>query len=108
MIKRAEAQAEPPWGAPLPEQMAWVLESITDVDDMKCLLKDVMTEKEIYETSARLEAARLLASGARYTDIIDATQLSSRTVARVSDWLVNGSGGYGVAIKLLQSHGVDV
>lgn len=73
---------------------------------MRAFLCDVMTEKEIIEISARLEAARMLSLGAKYEDIIKATKLSSRTVARISDWLKNGAGGYKEALDIVehQSH----
>jgi len=63
-----------------------------------------MTEKEIIEISARLEAARMLQAGKTYAEITQKTKLSSRTVARISDWLQNGTGGYEVALKIAVSH----
>jgi TrpR-related protein YerC/YecD len=91
-----------PWDQPLPTQLAEVLASITDISDMQRVLRDVMTEKEIQEISARLEAAYLLSQGTRYAEVIPATNLSSRTVARVSDWLTNGTGGYAIAIDIVK------
>lgn len=91
-----------PWREPLPQQLASVLTEISDLSDMQNVLRDVMTEKEIQEISARLEAAYLLSEGTRYAEVIPATGLSSRTVARVSDWLTNGSGGYRVAIDMIR------
>ncbi len=89
------------WNEPLPRQMSQLLASIGDVHEMRCVLRDLLTEKEILEISARLEAARLLTTGAKYDEIQAATELSTRTIARVSDWLTNGSGGYASAIKRL-------
>jgi TrpR-related protein YerC/YecD len=86
------------------QQLAEALASIEDVRIMQNFLRDVMTEKEIIEMSARLEAANLLSSGAKYTDIIKKTKLSSRTVARISDWLKNGCNGYEVAINSINAH----
>ncbi len=60
-----------------------------------------MTEKEIIEISARLKAADMLSRGEKYADIIATTKLSSRTVARISDWLQNGTGGYRQALAIL-------
>lgn len=91
------------WQDPLASRLSVVLAQIDDRGQMQRFLSDVMTEKEITEISARLEAARLLSGGARYTDVIDATSLSSRTVARVSDWLANGCGGYTTAIEILSN-----
>lgn len=71
---------------------------------MELFLRDIMTEREIGEMSARLEAAKMLRAGKTYTDIVVATKLSSRTVARISDWLKNGSGGYATALEILAAH----
>jgi TrpR-related protein YerC/YecD len=80
------------------QQFAEALAAISDTRQMQLFLRDVMTEKEIIETSARFEAAKMLADGASYSDIISRTKLSSRTVARISDWLQNGTGGYSAVI----------
>ena len=53
-----------------------------------------MTEKELREVGARFRAAEMLRSGATYVEIVNETKLSSRTVARISDWLQKGTGGY--------------
>lgn len=88
------------WQSPLPKQLSQLLATISNVKDMQNLLGDVMTEKEIIEIAARLEAARMLLDGARYTDVIAKTKLSSRTVARISSWLENGYGGYKTALTI--------
>lgn len=82
----------------MPKQLSRTLVSIRDVKTMQNFLRDVMTEKEIIEISARLEAASMLQKGSRYSDIIKKTKLSSRTVARISNWLQNGYGGYQAAL----------
>jgi len=75
-----------------------------DAKTMQNFLRDVMTEKEIVEISARFEAARMLQAGDKYTDIVSKTRLSSRTVARISDWLKDGCNGYQAALDSLH-HG---
>lgn len=75
-------------------QLADVLASISDPNEIRSFLRDVMTQKEIIEVGARLQAAKMLSKGEKYADIIAATKLSSRTVARISDWMQNGTGGY--------------
>jgi TrpR-related protein YerC/YecD len=89
------------WDSKRPQQLAAALTAIADTQTMENFLRDVMTEKEIVEISSRLEAARLLTNGAKYTDIIAKTQLSSRTIARISDWLQNGCNGYQAALQTL-------
>lgn len=78
----------------MPQQLLSVLFAINSYDVLGRFLRDILTEKEIREISARLEAARLLKQNATYATIAAQTKLSSRTIARISDWIQNGSGGY--------------
>ena len=92
------------WDDKKTQQLAEVLASVIDVCSMQNFLRDVMTEKEIVEISARFEAAKMLQAGSKYTDIVAKTKLSSRTVARISDWLQNGCNGYQAALKTINTH----
>lgn len=87
------------WKETRSQQLAEALVSIQDNLTMQNFLRDVMTEKEIIEISARFEAAKMLSEGRKYTEIVTATKLSSRTVARISEWLQNGCDGYQAALK---------
>ncbi len=78
-----------------------VLCAVDGEAEMQRVLQDVLTKQEITEISSRLEAAKMLADGSKYTDIAKKTKLSSRTIARISDWLKNGCGGYAIAIKAM-------
>lgn len=89
------------WNTPETATLSAVLTAVTSEADMRNFLRDCMTEKEIIEISARLKAADMLSRGEKYADIIAATKLSSRTVARISDWLQNGTGGYQKALAQL-------
>jgi len=86
------------------QQLVEALLVIDKATDMQNFLRDVMTEKEIIEISARLEAARMLKAGAKYIEITERTKLSSRTVARISDWLQNGCNGYQAVLKTINAH----
>ncbi len=92
------------WKQETAQQLAEALSSISDKQTMQNFLRDVMTEKEIAEISSRFEAARMLQTGSKYTDIVAKTQLSSRTVARISDWLKNGCNGYQAALNTINHH----
>lgn len=92
------------WSTPTARQFAEVLAAIGYVQTMQNFLRDVMTEKEVIEISARLEAANMLKQGKKYTEIVEKTKLSSRTVARISDWLQNGCGGYEAALEIVNAH----
>jgi len=97
-------KSEDIWKQDMPKQLARTLTRVSVVSDMQNLLRDLMTEKEIVEISARLEAARMLKNGEKYVDIISVTKLSSRTIARISEWLKNGEDGYKKAIDAIQAH----
>jgi TrpR-related protein YerC/YecD len=92
------------WRSSLPFQLSEVLVAIDDPKTMQNFLRDVMTEKEIIEISSRLEAAKMLKSGKKYTEVIAKTKLSSRTVARISSWMQQGSGGYKAALDIIDTH----
>jgi TrpR-related protein YerC/YecD len=92
------------WKTPTARQLAGVLSAIQDTSTMQNFLRDVMTEKEIIEISARWEAAKMLQQGEKYTQIIKKTKLSSRTIARISDWMQNGTGGYQAALTIANAH----
>lgn len=87
------------WRSDIARQLVEALVAIDSLQDMQNFLRDVMTEKEITEISARLEAARMLTEGKKYTEIVAKTKLSSRTVARISEWLQNGCNGYQAALN---------
>jgi TrpR-related protein YerC/YecD len=92
------------WQKEMPKQFAAALANIDSGSVMQSFLRDVMTEKEILELSARFEAAKMLSKNEKYTTVINKTRLSSRTVARISEWLKNGNGGYAKAIVLSSTH----
>jgi len=92
------------WKTETAQQFASVIAAIDDIQAMQNFLRDVMTEKEIIEISSRFEAAKMLQQGKKYTEIIEKTRLSSRTVARISEWMQNGCGGYEAALKLVDVH----
>ena len=68
--------------------------SIEKPEEIGNFFRDLMTEKELVEMGNRWKAARMLADKFSYTEIEKATGLSSRTIARVSKWLNQGTGGY--------------
>ena len=82
------------WKSPEAKRFSQVLSCIDDIALMQAFLRDVMTEKEIREVSTRLKAAALLRAGYTYDQIVKETRLSTRTVARIRDWMDNGAGGY--------------
>ena len=92
------------WGSEQAQQLVLVLSEMKKEATMQNFLRDVLTEKEIIEISARLEAAKLLNSKEKYTTISEQTKLSSRTIARISEWLQNGTSGYKSALSIIEKH----
>ena len=92
------------WETETARQFSDVATAISDISTMQNFLRDVMTEKEIIEISSRFKAAKMLQEGKKYTEIIEKTKLSSRTIARISDWIQNGCGGYKAAVELAAVH----
>lgn len=94
------------WDNKVNQQFAKVLVDINDAKKMQNFLRDVMTESEIIEISSRLQAACMLQAGIKYTEIMKITNLSSRTIARISSWINNGCNGYTEVISQInhQNH----
>lgn len=92
------------WQTDTALQLSDVLVEISNNTDMQSFLRDVLTEKEIIEISSRLQAANMLKNGNKYSEIIKKTKLSSRTIARIRDWMQNGCNGYSVALGIIDNH----
>jgi len=71
-------------------------------NEARKFLRDLLTESELVEFGNRWKAARMLEKKVLYTEIIKETGLSSTTVARVSDWLNGGMGGYKLILKRIK------
>lgn len=71
-------------------------------EEAKRFLRDLMTETEIIEFGNRWKAAQMLNKNIPYTMIVKQTGLSSTTVARVSQWLRNGMGGYKLMLSRIK------
>lgn len=73
-------------------------------DEAKRFLRDLLTEAEITEFGNRFRAAMMLSEKSPYSAIVQATGLSSTTIARVSKWLNQGENGYKTIIARLAKH----
>jgi len=69
--------------------------------EVKKFLRDLLTEAELIEFGKRWQAARMLEDKTPYSRIVKVTGLSSTTVARVSQWLNSGTGGYKLVLARL-------
>lgn len=63
-------------------------------EDMRILLDDLCTYKEVEQMAQRAYAAKMLRDGRTYNEIISATDISSATLSRVSRCLQYGRGAY--------------
>ena len=73
--------------------------SLETREECYAFFEDACTVKEILDISQRLKAAKMLASGAVYTDISRETGMSTATISRVSKCLEKGAGGYRTVLK---------
>lgn len=63
-------------------------------EEAELFLEDLCTMKELESMSQRLRAAKMLLDGKTYNEIVDETEISSATLARVSKCIRYGKGGY--------------
>ena len=69
-----------------------LLVSIERAEDMELLFADLCTKNEIEQMTQRLIAAKLLLQGKTYNQAIEATDISSATLSRVSNAVKYGKG----------------
>ena len=69
------------------------------VEDCENLLSDLCTIKEVQSMAQRLAAAKMLLEGKTYNEVIEETDISSATLARVSKCVRYGQGGYAKVLK---------
>lgn len=78
-----------------------VLESLPDA---RAFFRDLLTEPELLEFANRWEVAKLLSKNVPYSEIEKKTGMSSTTIARISQWLNSGMGGYKKQIAKSHTH----
>jgi TrpR-related protein YerC/YecD len=83
------------------KELTKALLALKDMNEAERFLRDLMTKEEIQEFGKRFAAAKLLADDVKYESIVEATGLSSATIARVSKWLRGPLGGYRLILERL-------
>ena len=68
-------------------------------EEAKRFLDDLCTIKELEAMCQRLKAAKMLLKGKTYNEIVEETEISSATLARVSKCVRYGEGGYKSVIE---------
>lgn len=84
------------------EQLFLALASLENVEEIEAFFDDLCTVNEIKSLSQRLEIAKLLRSGAPYTEIVRRTDSSTATITRVNRCLQYGSDGYTMVLDRLE------
>ena len=75
------------------------LVKIQTAEEAEKFLDDLCTIKEVEAMSQRLRAAKMLLAGKTYNEIVDETEISSATLARVSKCVRYGDGGYKTVLE---------
>ena len=74
------------------DHLCQLFAEIRNPEDIKALLEDLCTRKEVENMAERVFAARLLMQGNTYNQVMAQTAISSATLSRVSRCVQYGSG----------------
>ena len=74
------------------EQLYQLLAEIRNPEDIRALLDDLCTRKEVENMAERVFAAKLLMDGNTYNQVMAQADISSATLSRVSRCVQYGSG----------------
>lgn len=69
-----------------------LIADISDPEDIRALLDDLCTRKEVENMAERVFAAKLLMAGNTYNQVMAQADISSATLSRVSRCVQYGSG----------------
>ena len=71
-------------------------------EDCEKFLQDLMTAREIASMAQRITVAKLLRDKKTFSEIEEATGMSSATIARINRCLQYGSDGYSIVLDKLE------
>ena len=74
------------------DDLIQLLAQTSDPEDLKGLLEDLCTTKELENMAERCYAARLLLEGKTYNQVMELVEISSATLSRVSRCVQYGKG----------------
>ncbi|MBE6569728.1 MAG: hypothetical protein E7658_05890 [Ruminococcaceae bacterium] len=80
--------------------------SLQTVDECYNFFEDLCTIKELDEMSKRMWGAKMLADNKVYTEITEATGLSTATISRINRCLKYGQDGYSTVLRRLEENGI--
>ena len=84
---------------PMLEELYSELIKLETLEECEAFLLDLCTMKELQSMGQRLKAAKMLLEGKTYNEVIEETDISSATLARVSKCVRYGDGGYANVIN---------
>ena len=79
---------------PMLKELYTELLKLETEEEAEKFLDDLCTIKELEAMCQRLKAAKMLLNGKTYNEIVEETDISSATLARVSKCVRYGKGGY--------------
>jgi TrpR-related protein YerC/YecD len=88
---------------PMLKELYTAILNLQSEKDVELFLDDLCTIKELESMSQRLKAAKMLLNGKTYNEIVEQTEISSATLARVSKCVRYGNGGYKTALSTLST-----
>ena len=74
------------------DELYRLLAEINDPDDIRALMDDLCTRKEVENMAERVFAAKLLMDGNTYNQVMAQADISSATLSRVSRCVQYGNG----------------
>ena len=82
-------------------ELACIIASLSNEDDVYNFLRDLMTEEEIFECIHRWEISKLLSRWVSYVQIKKITGANSTTIARVQKYLKGKNQWYQKALQYI-------
>ena len=79
-----------------------VFMSFKNKDELKMFFRDLMSERDLREFAMRWEVAKKLDAGETYEKIQEQSGEAMQTIARISRWLKEGTGGYKMMIERMK------
>ena len=80
--------------------------SLKNIDECYAFFEDISTIAELKSLAQRLQVAMMLRHGRTYTEICDATGVSTATISRVNRCLEYGADGYRMVLDRMETAGM--
>lgn len=80
--------------------------SLKSIDECYAFFEDISTIAELKSLAQRFQVAMMLRHGRTYTEICDATGVSTATISRVNRCLEYGADGYRMVLDRLETAGL--